>query len=184
MPRKLAQDLMIPIDSYPHVQYWITLKDAIREFESHQIEVAGKYSLPRVLLVFDDEDNLVGMVRRRDILRGLEPNFLRTMSIPHRKQLFDMEVDPNLVDLSTGTIRNAMQSQANQPVSEVMQPIGSTVDYDDHMAKIIYKMVSRDYALLPVIKDGSVIGVVRSVDVFHEIAKLILQASVEPPTEE
>ncbi len=175
---------MIPIDSYPHVNYWITLKEAIAEFESHQIKINDKFSLPRVMLVFDDNENLVGMVRRRDILRGLEPNFLKTMPIPHRKQLFDVEVDPNLVDLSFGKIRSAMLAQAYQPISDIMQPIASTVEYDDHLAKIIYKMVSRDQPLLPVIKDGKVIGVVRSVDVFHEIARLILDETVEPPTEE
>jgi hypothetical protein len=35
-------------------------------------------------------------------------------------------------------------------------------------------MVSNDQHLLPVLKDGSVAGVVRTVDVFHEIAQLLL----------
>jgi hypothetical protein len=35
-------------------------------------------------------------------------------------------------------------------------------------------MVNSDLSLLPVLKDDKVAGVVRSVDVFHEIARHIL----------
>jgi predicted transcriptional regulator len=35
-------------------------------------------------------------------------------------------------------------------------------------------MLLKDLNLLPVLKEGSVVGVVRSVDVFREIAKLVL----------
>jgi len=44
--------------------------------EEAEIEVEGRYSLPRVILVTDQKGQLVGHVRRRDILRGLEPSFL------------------------------------------------------------------------------------------------------------
>jgi signal-transduction protein with cAMP-binding, CBS, and nucleotidyltransferase domain len=40
--------------------------------------------------------------------------------------------------------------------------------------KLIYMMVANDLHLLPVLRDGSVAGVVRTVDVFHEVAKLVL----------
>jgi predicted transcriptional regulator len=116
---------------------------------------------------------LLGIVRRRDILRGLEPKFLKTMSITHRRQLFSIEADPNLVDLSSGKVAKSMQEQASQPVTEVMQPIVTTVDYEDHLAKIISKMINMDLNLIPVMKDKMVVGVVRSVDVFNEIASLL-----------
>jgi len=67
-----------------------------------------------------------------------------------------------------------MHEQAEHKVSEVMQPIVATVRHDDHLAKVIYKMIHWDLNLLPVIKDGNVVGIVRSVDAFHEIAKMVL----------
>ncbi len=174
MATKHAADIMIPLDKYPHIPYHFTLRQAVEIIEKAAIECGGKKSLPRALLVFDDQKQLLGIVRRRDILRGLEPKFLRTMPMTHRKQLFDVEVDPDLVDFSTGRIAHAIQEQADHKVSEVMQPIVATVRYDDHLAKIIYKMIHWDLNLLPVIKDDSVVGVVRSVDAFHEIAQLVL----------
>jgi signal-transduction protein with cAMP-binding, CBS, and nucleotidyltransferase domain len=40
--------------------------------------------------------------------------------------------------------------------------------------KAIYEMVSLNQSLLPVEQDGRVLGVIRSVDVFHELAQLLL----------
>lgn len=174
MASKNAEDIMIPLEAYPHIPYWYTLQQAVDVIENATVICGERTSLPRALLVFDDDQQLLGIVRRRDILKGLEPKFLRTMPMQHRKQLFDVEVDPDLVDFSSGRIAKAMQEQAEHKVSEVMQPIVATVRHDDHLAKVIYKMIHWDLNLLPVIKDGNVVGVVRSVDAFHEIAKMVL----------
>ncbi len=174
MAKHNAGDIMIPIEDYPHIPYWFTLRQAVAEIEKSQIDASGRTSLPRALLVFDEKYNLVGMCRRRDILRGLEPKFLRTMGVKHREEIFELETDPNLVDISEGKIGRAMQEQAETKVSEVMNPIVSTADYSDHIAKIIYKLLSRDLYMIPVLKDDKVVGVIRTVDVFHEIAKILL----------
>ncbi|MFZ5980453.1 MAG: CBS domain-containing protein [Candidatus Zixiibacteriota bacterium] len=173
MSSKQAKDIMIPLNKYPHILHTYTLREAVAEMELSIIDVNSQKSLPRALLVFDESNQLLGIVRRRDILRGLEPKFLKTMPVPHRKQLFNIEADPNLVDLSRGKIAKGMQDQADNPVTDVMQPIVTTVDYEDHLAKIIYKMVNMDQNLIPVLKDRVVVGVVRSVDVFNEIASLL-----------
>ena len=174
MANKTAGDIMIPLERYPHIPFWFTLRQAIAELEKSTIEHGGRKSLPRALLVFDEKYQLLGIIRRRDLLKGLEPKFLRTMPMPHRKKLFDIEVDPNLVEFSSGKIGKAIKEQAEMHVSEVMQPISSTLEHTDHLAKIVYKFINRDQNLMPVMKDGKVVGVVRSVDAFHEIAKLVL----------
>lgn len=174
MATKNAGDIMIPLEGYPHIPHTFTLREAVDVMEQAVIMQAEQTSLPRALLVFDTDEQLLGIVRRRDLLRGLEPKFLRTMSRPHRKQLFEVEVDPDLVVLSSGRIAEAVREQAEHRVSEVMQPIIATVKFDDHLTKVIYKMIHYDLALLPVLKEGNVVGVVRSVDAFHEIAKMVL----------
>jgi predicted transcriptional regulator len=96
------------------------------------------------------------------------------MPAPHRKQLFEVEADADLAELSQGKIQKAIQEQAEQPVSEVMQPIVGTVDFTDHLTKVVYKMIGQDQTLLPVMREDRIVGVVRSVDVFHEIAKMLI----------
>jgi len=55
-----------------------------------------------------------------------------------------------------------------------MQPIKITLQHDDHLMKIIAAMVENNLSMIPVLEDGSVVGVVRSVDVLDEVSKLVL----------
>lgn len=171
---KTAGELMIPLDKYPHIPYWFTLRQAMAEIANSEIEIDGQKSLPRIILVFDEKYRLMGMARRRDIMRGLEPEFLRKRTTDYSKKLFDVEVDPNLSEISYDRLMKTLRERAETPISTVMIPISKTVDFDDHITKIIYEMVNSDLSLLPVLKDDKVAGVVRSVDVFREIARHIL----------
>ena len=171
-----ARDVLIPLDKYPHLPYWFTLKQAIAEMEGAVLEIDGRISLPRMLLVFDEKYQLMGMARRRDILRGLEPTFLRDKPLQYRKKLWDVQVDPELSELSYGKIVEAVVKLAEETsISDVMLPIEATVDYEDHIVRVIYEMNKHNLSLLPVLKDGKVVGVVRSVDVFHEVAKVVIK---------
>ena len=171
-----ARDVLIPLDKYPHLPYWFTLKQAIAEMEGAVLEIDGRISLPRMLLVFDEKYQLMGMARRRDILRGLEPTFLRDKPLQYRKKLWDVQVDPELSELSYGKVVEAVIKLADETsIGDVMLPIEATVDYDDHIVRVIYEMNKHNLSLLPVLKDGKVVGVVRSVDVFHEVAKVVVK---------
>ena len=111
-----ARDLLIPIEDYPHVPYWFTLRQAVLEMERAELVRNGRKSLPRAILVFDEEYQLMGMVRRRDILRGLEPEFLTEKPISYRRKLFDVKVDPNLSELSFDKVIAGVKERAERPV--------------------------------------------------------------------
>jgi CBS-domain-containing membrane protein len=168
---KRAGDLMIPLENYPHIPYWFTLRQAVAEMESSQLEFEGRKSLPRGLLVFDERYQLLGMVRRRDILWGLEPDFLAPAH--HQKQPFDVAVDANLSELSFGGMKG-LRERAERPVSDVMMPVKVTVQADDHFLKVIHEMTRNDLSFIPVLRNGKVVGVVRTVELLAEIARLIL----------
>ena len=174
METKGAGDIMIPLDEYPHIPYWFSLRQTIAELDNTVLEIDGRQSLPRVVLVFDEKYQLMGVARRRDILRGLEPEFLTTKSLEVRKEMFDIQVDPNLSELSYDKLLKDIKIQAERPVSHVMQPILSTVDFEDHIIKVIYEMVEHNLSLLPVMKENKVLGVVRSEDLIHEVARILL----------
>jgi CBS-domain-containing membrane protein len=173
MQNKRASDVMIPLDEYPHIPYWFTLRQAMAELENSQLERDGKKSLPRGVLVFDERYQLLGLVGRRDMLRGLEPEFL-VKSFHHGRQPFDVAVDVNLSELSSDHIDASLRERAERPVSDVMQAVKATVDADDPVLKIVHEMTTNDLSFIPVLKDGRVVGVVRTVELFHEIARLVL----------
>lgn len=174
MNMKTAGELIIPLDEYPHIPYWFSLRQTIAELESSIIESEGQRSLPRWVLVFDEKYQLMGTVRRRDILRGLEPAFLSSRPAEAKKDMYSIGIDPNLSEFSYDHLLDGMRKQAERPVSDVMIPIKTTLDYDDHLVKVIYEMVDHNVSMIPVLKDGRVVGVVRSTDVLREVVKMIL----------
>ena len=173
MPTRRIGEIMIPIEQYPSVRDTATLREAIAAIEGVQLEVDLRKSLPRVLLVFDAIDVMVGYVRRRDIMRGLEPRSMVSQPLDYRKKPFDVEIDPNLSELSYDRALKGILEQAERPVTEVMRPNEVLIDAEDHLMKAVYEMVSNNLSHLPVIQDGHLVGVVRSVDVFHELAQLV-----------
>jgi len=164
---------MVSLDDYPHLSHTQTLMDAIKLLDTSMLNVRGRQSLPRSLLVFDDKRQLMGMVRRRDILRSLEPDFLIQKPLDYRKKLFDVEIDPDLSEFSYDQVIKGAGENAKRPISEIVKPIEVTVNYNDHIFKAIYEMNIYRLNLLPVIKNSDVVGVVRTVDVFHEVATLL-----------
>jgi predicted transcriptional regulator len=67
----------------------------------------------------------------------------------------------------THTLREAITAK------EYLIPIKATVDYDDHIMKAMCEMVDENTSLLPVVRNESVVGIVRSVDVLNEIAQIL-----------
>lgn len=173
MPSTRAGKIMVPIENYPRISFKSNLNQAVHKLEKATLEAHGKTSLPRALLVYDNQEQILGIVRRRDILSGLEPKFMCTMANIHQKELYNIEVDADLANFSSEKIGEAMKAQSEILISEVMKPIVATVEHDDHLAKVIYEMLSHDVNLLLVKRDGRIIGVVRSIDVFREVADLL-----------
>jgi predicted transcriptional regulator len=102
-----------------------------------------------------------------------------TQPLNYRKKLFDVSIDPNLSEMSYDRMVKGIREQAKRPVSEIMRPIQVALDYQDHIIKGIYEMVGYGMTLLPVIKEGKVAGVVRSVELFREMAHIVLAPDPE-----
>ena len=174
MHTKRAGEIMVPLDHYPHIPYWFTIRQAIAEMETAEIDQQGRRSIPRVVLVFDEAYRLMGFVRRRDILRGLLPSFLQNSHPSYGGKSYDISVDPNLSEVFSDEETDQIRELASSSISSVMNPIVHTADYDDHLLKVVREMVVNNYYMLPVQKERKIVGVVRSIDVLHEIAGLVL----------
>jgi len=170
---KKAEEIMIPLDKYPHVPYWSSLREVIAVMERSVFEINGRQSLPRVVLVFDEQYRLLGSARRRDILRGLAPTFLVGGGVEYRQKIFNVGVDPNLSEMSYDRLIKEVRRQAERAVREVMIPTGVTVRHDEHILKVAYVLVETNVSLIPVMKNDRVVGVVRTVEAMHELAKLL-----------
>ena len=88
------------------------------------------------------------------------------------------EIDPNLSELSYDKIITGMRKRSNHQVKDFMIPLEAakaTITYDAHITKGVYEMIDQNVSLLPVLKDDMIVGILRSVDVLHELLHIITE---------
>jgi Mg/Co/Ni transporter MgtE len=169
--RKVAKDVMIGIFEYPHVPYWFTISQAIRIVKVSFISTK-KYPDPMAILVFDEKYNLMGTLTLKDILRGLEPQFLK----PSEKAQMPAE-DESALSLIWDTLFDKGSKEfTERPVSEIMTPAKYFVEPTDPLTKAAYLMLHHDLILLPVLENKKkFVGLVRMIEVFDEISNAMLK---------
>ncbi|MBF0568151.1 MAG: CBS domain-containing protein [Nitrospirae bacterium] len=165
---KRVKDLMKDIFEFPHIPYWFTIRQAIGIIKSAGLEKAPHQI---VVLVFEEKYHLVGTLGIKDILRGLEPVYLRTSSQhEHSAQEGDMALSlvwDTMFDMSN---KELLQKQ----VSDILYPIEHFAGTDDHLAKAVYAMLTNDLFLLPVLEDKrKLVGIVTLLDIFNELSSPI-----------
>jgi CBS domain-containing protein len=160
-----ARDLMVPLDSYPLVREDCSLLDALTTMSRAHIEMHGESSLPRIVLVFDAQDTLIGMLRRRDILRGLSPRWFFGAQTQHPEDVFDTALDQNISEVLADKVVSRFRERSSLPITDYIQGISGVIEANASLIKLVNIMVKKGYHMLPVLEDGQVIGVVRSVEV-------------------
>ncbi|OGR24045.1 MAG: hypothetical protein A2139_01890 [Desulfobacca sp. RBG_16_60_12] len=116
---KKVKDLMIPLEDYPHIPHWFTLRQAMAIIRGAAVKFEGAFE-PRAALVFDEKYQLMGMLTLRDMIKGLEPSFLQETKL--------VKIDPNLTAIMGDFLGPNLKEHSQRLVSEVMSPIQVTVD--------------------------------------------------------
>jgi DNA-binding NarL/FixJ family response regulator len=162
---KKVKDLMLPLEDYPHIPYWFTLRQAMAIVREAAIKFEGSFE-PRAVLVFDEKYQLMGMLTLRDVVRGLEPKFAQDSGL--------IKSDPSLAVLMGDMFGPNMKEASQKPVSEVMSPIKVTVNGDDPITKALFLMIKENVGMMPVLLDKKVVGMVRMNELFKEISDVVL----------
>jgi CBS domain-containing protein len=168
---KIVKDLMIGIFEYPHIPYWFSISQAIRIVKVSFIS-SKKYPEPLAILVFDEKYNLMGTLTLKDILRGLEPRFMK----PTTKAQVPEEDEAGLALIWDTLFAKESKELAEKAVSEVMSPAKYFVEPNDPITKAAYLMLHHDLVLLPVLENKKkFVGLVRLVEIFDEISNEIVK---------
>jgi len=168
---KVVKDVMVGIFEYPHIPYWFSLSQAIRIAKISFTE-NKKYPEPMAILIFDEKYNLMGTMTLKDILKGLEPRFLK----PSTKAQVPEEDESGLSLIWDTLFAKESKELAEKPVSEIMVPAKYFVEPNDPITKAAYLMLHHDLILLPVLEGKKkFVGLVRMKEIFDEISNAILE---------
>lgn len=168
---KTVKDLMVDVFEFPHIPYWFSIRQAIGIIKKSVLE-STKCIRPIVILVFDEKYNLVGTLTHINILKGIEPGFLKSAAkaqVPEEERAGLSVIWDDLFDKES-------KAMAERPVSEIMIPAKFFVEKNDPITKAAYLMLHNDLILLPVLEDKKkLVGVVRMIEVFDELSNAILK---------
>ena len=172
--QKTVGEIMVPITEFSHVSPSHTLREVMAAL-AQSGRAGGPQSATRIVLIFDQDYQLAGAVRRLDLLRGLEPRFLVEDRVEDQRSIFPIGTDEELALVEDETLEENLRRRAERPISEVMSPIYATLQHDDLITKAVAEIIHAHVQLLPVVKEDTVVGVVTVDELFHDVTHLLLE---------
>jgi cytidylate kinase/CBS domain-containing protein len=180
---RTASEIMIPLSRYPHIGQHVTLREAIVALEASAVRLADGHLIhPRYILVVDGQDRIVGVVGRRDILKGLTPQLDTLERAKHQIEAVVPQVElPSLMLLHwTSLFSDAAIANSQRAVLHVMGPVRGSVEVSDSLSVVFTTMLQYNIDLVPVMDGERAVGVVLMTDVFDTVAQFILERGAKP----
>jgi len=138
----------------------------------------GHIVLPRYVLIGDDQDQLVGVVSRRELLKGLVPHLRQDReSAAHIRELvpFGGKTPSELFIRWTSLFSKAALEASKESVQSVMVEIRGTVQVDDSLSTVISTMLCHGVDLVAVLDGTKVVGVVLMTNIFDIVAQFVME---------
>jgi cytidylate kinase len=174
-----ARDVMLPPDSYPNCRLSCTIREAMVALTASAVRLDDGYIMvPRYVLVLDDDEQLRGIVSRRELLKGLIPHLRQSQeSEAHIRELvpFGGGTPSDLFIGWTSLFTPTALEAAGRSISTIMAPIRGTVQVDDSLSTVISTMLHHGVDLVPVLERGRVAGVVLMTNIFDIVAQFVLE---------
>ncbi|MCS6997910.1 MAG: CBS domain-containing protein [Aquificaceae bacterium] len=163
---KRVRDFMVSIEDYPTLNHRKSLKEAfLLLIES--LEAGRDY---RNVIVVGDRGELLGVLSMMDLVEGILPSFLREP----RAYQGHLQEDPGLSLIWQDILADAPRASVERKVGEALHPAKIVLHQEDPLTKAVYYMARHRLTLLPVVEGGKVVGVIRFLDIFKEISRVVL----------
>ncbi len=183
MKAKKVNELMIQLSDYATVSEDASLVDAIKTLKAAQSDTKYHHK-HRAVLVFDKNQNVVGKLGFRDILKALEPKYRQfehakdTNSIGLSRFGFNMEFLHSLVDkmeLWDESMDDLVKNAHRLTVKDVMYTPseGEYVPYDAPLAEAVHQVILGCHQSLLVLDGDVVVGILRLVEIFDQVCELV-----------
>jgi len=157
MREKTVQELMTPPERFQRIYADQPVRELICGLAASLIspQTADPIGQPRrVVLVFDREERFLGLVRSDDILREVIPGYL---------------LESDYASYFTGMFLAQVKVIGSRPIEEFIRQ-RAWVAPDAPLMEAVHVLVSACKHDLPVLAAGQLVGVIRGLEVFREIA--------------
>lgn len=180
MSTKSIRELMVPLSNYATVSQEATLFEAVSALREAQ-EAYDQSKYPhRAILIFDDDNNVVGKVNLTTILKALEPKYGEMLSDDHPTHTgFSTEFQKKMLEsfkLWDGALDNVCAKAASLQIKTFMFEVkeGGQIGVNSSLELAIHQLVMGQLQSLVVTEENRVIGLLRLTDVFESVADTIM----------
>ncbi len=162
-----VKELIVPLDAFPHVDSEAPVHEAVGQLFSHTINGSGKL-LYDELLVVNNQNQYVG----RLTIRGILACYFPTLFDGGQKGVFSGKQAKftDLAILLEDSFQGECKRQGALPVSKFMAPPLKSIKAEMHPLHAAEIMMIENQSCLPVVEGNAVIGMVRLIDLFKNLA--------------
>lgn len=172
-----VKEVMVPIKDYATVNQNATLYDAVLALEKAQDEFDQSRYRHRAVLVYDNEDKIVGKLSQLDLLKALEPNY-QIVDL-ERLSRFGYSLD-YLQSIAKASfwdkpLNDICRKAATLIVKDFMHTPkqGEFIVEDASLDEAIHQLIIGNHHSLLVTKGEDIVGILRLTDVFAFVCKNI-----------
>jgi len=174
-----ASDVMLRLEQYPNCRGNCNIREAMVALSASAIMLEdGHIMIPRYLLIRDADDNLVGVVSRRELLKGLVPHLQEDReSAAHIRALvpFGGSTPSEIFIRWTSLFSKAALDASRESIKTVMAPIRGTVQAGDSLSTVVTTMLFHGVDLVAVLDGTRVVGVVLMTNIFDIVAQFVME---------
>ncbi|MBL7180383.1 MAG: CBS domain-containing protein [Desulfobacterales bacterium] len=184
MKMKIVKDVMVPLSEYATASTEATLYEAVLALEKAQAEFDQTRYRHRAILIFDENNKIVGKISQIDILRALEPKYDEIiekglfarfgLSPMYQKSLIEQYKLWNkpLNDICRKAAQLKVKTFMTTPTE------GEFVDENASLDEAVNQLIIGKHQSLLVTRDKAIVGILRLTDVFVEIARNIKECKL------
>jgi CBS domain-containing protein len=178
MKSLIVKDLMVPLSEYATVSDKATLYEAITTLEKvHEFDQS--HYRHRAILVFDDQDRVIGKLGLFDMLRALEAKYSR---IGDLERFAGLSLNPEFIksisehySFWSEPLEELSKNASEQKVSDIMH-ILTADEYIEDSARLdeaIHQLIMGYHQSLIVTEGEAIVGILKLSDIFREVCLMM-----------
>ncbi len=168
-----VRDIMVPLSCFSSIREDRTVADALdvvlQSFAGAVTTSTVQETLHRSILVMDRDDEVIGIITFTDLLRALEPSYVRLLNESPVVADSRYLQSPSFSGMFTIMARDLVSRQVREVMSEAPPVIGA----DANLMEAVSTLLNRGLRRLLVTEEGNVVGVVREQDLVLEMASIM-----------
>jgi len=173
---RVVKELMIPLAEYATASKEATLYEAVMALEKAQQDFNKSRYPHRAILIYDENQEIVGKVSQLDILKGLEPKYDQMMEKGSSMTRFGFsrQFQKSLLEqfnLWDKPFHDICRRSGQLKVKEFMHTPGEGeyVDINATLDMAIHQIVMGHHQSLLVTENKKIVGILRLTDVFMAV---------------